>query len=131
MSLPAQAETRNLMAAATDHCVLNLMPSLGLASAAQVSEADVHSNGNAQRPSLLGAEAALRVVAQQLPKIVPHMLINRREGEQIHLLQLACMCATRHVSVVSCDDAWTKEARLVQLPCGCIDNILLHINQRL
>ena len=32
-------------------------------------------------PRLLGAEAALRVVAEQLPKIVPNMLINKRDGE--------------------------------------------------
>ena len=31
-------------------------------------------------PALLGAEAALRVVAEQLPKIVPNMLINKRDG---------------------------------------------------
>lgn len=39
-------------------------------------------NGDNAGPTLLGAEAALRVVAEQLPKIVPNMLINKRDGER-------------------------------------------------
>ena len=39
------------------------------------------SNGDGAGPKLLGAEAALRVVAEQLPKIVPNMLINKRDGK--------------------------------------------------
>ena len=41
--------------------------------------------GDSVGPRLLGAEAALRVVAEQLPKMVPNMLINKRDGEG-HLL---------------------------------------------
>lgn len=40
------------------------------------------ANGDGSGPRLLGAEAALRVVAEQLPKIVPNMLINKRDGER-------------------------------------------------
>ncbi|KAL3158276.1 hypothetical protein ABBQ38_010522 [Trebouxia sp. C0009 RCD-2024] len=36
-------------------------------------------NGDSAGPRLLGAEAALRVVAEQLPKIVPNVLINKRD----------------------------------------------------
>lgn len=43
--------------------------------------------GDSVGPRLLGAEAALRVVAEQLPKIVPNMLINKRDGEA-HLRHL-------------------------------------------
>ena len=48
------------------------------------------ANGDSAGPRLLGAEAALRVVAEQLPKIVPNMLINKRDGE-IHLHHV-CIC---------------------------------------
>lgn len=50
------------------------------------------ANGDSAAPRLLGAEAALRVVAQQLPKIVPNMLINKRDGER-HLHHI-CICMT-------------------------------------
>lgn len=40
------------------------------------------ANGDGAGPRLLGAEAALRVVAEQLPKIVPNMLINKRDGKR-------------------------------------------------
>lgn len=46
----------------------------------QVDEQKV-DKGESAGPRLLGAEAALRVVAEQLPKIVPNMLINKRDGE--------------------------------------------------
>ena len=63
-------------------------------------------------PRLLGAEAALRVVAEQLPKIVPNMLINKRDGktlpamticskEQPILLRSACY-ARHHFVGVAC-----------------------------
>ena len=61
-------------------CAANSCSSIRWQHVLQASQADIHSNGNRQGPTLLGAEAALRVVAQQLPKIVPHMLINKREG---------------------------------------------------
>ena len=35
---------------------------------------------NGEVPTLLGAEAALRVVAERLPRIIPNVLINKREG---------------------------------------------------
>lgn len=41
---------------------------------------DHQATGDSAGPTLLGAEAALRVVAQQLPRIVPNMLINKRDG---------------------------------------------------
>lgn len=50
--------------------------------AGKASEAAVEGtlqNGDNAGPTLLGAEAALRVVAEQLPKIVPNMLINKRD----------------------------------------------------
>ena len=50
------------------------------------------ANGESAGPRLLGAEAALRVVAEQLPKIVPNMLINKRDGER--RLQHVCTCET-------------------------------------
>lgn len=45
-------------------------------------------NGDSAGPRLLGAEAALRVVAEQLPKIVPNVLINKRDGKN----GLRCLC---------------------------------------
>ena len=50
------------------------------------------ANGDSVGPRLLGAEAALRVVAEQLPKIVPNMLINKRDGER--RLYHVCTCKT-------------------------------------
>ncbi len=47
----------------------------------QAADKGMLQNGDSAGPTLLGAEAALRVVAEQLPKIVPNMLINKRDGE--------------------------------------------------
>jgi len=44
------------------------------------TEESALDNGDNAGPTLLGMEAALRVVAEQLPKIVPNMLINKRDG---------------------------------------------------
>ena len=48
----------------------------------QAADEGMLQNGDNAGPTLLGAEAALRVVAEQLPKIVPNMLINKRDGER-------------------------------------------------
>ncbi|DBB17843.1 hypothetical protein WJX82_008236 [Trebouxia sp. C0006] len=47
--------------------------------ASQAADEGMLQSGDNVGPTLLGAEAALRVVAEQLPKIVPNMLINKRD----------------------------------------------------
>ncbi|DBA87750.1 hypothetical protein WJX77_004203 [Trebouxia sp. C0004] len=47
--------------------------------ASEAADEGMLQNGDSAGPTLLGAEAALRVVAEQLPKIVPNMLINKRD----------------------------------------------------
>ncbi len=48
----------------------------------QAADEGMLQSGDNVGPTLLGAEAALRVVAEQLPKIVPNMLINKRDGKR-------------------------------------------------
>ncbi|KAA6425912.1 MAG: hypothetical protein FRX49_04287, partial [Trebouxia sp. A1-2] len=47
--------------------------------ASETADEGMLQNGDNTGPTLLGAEAALRVVAEQLPRIVPNMLINKRD----------------------------------------------------
>ncbi len=71
----------------------------------QAADEGMLQNGDNAGPTLLGAEAALRVVAEQLPKIVPNMLINKRDGER-RCLHACCPARVPSETVKSHQVMW-------------------------
>ena len=71
----------------------------------QAADEGTLQNGDNTGPTLLGAEAALRVVAEQLPKIVPNMLINKRDGER-RWLHACCLARVPFETVKSHQVMW-------------------------